>query len=107
MSSTYPVDTLVDLTVADASGLLFSKGIYLAYDTAAPTVSLNSNASAPDTAAIGPYRRATFTVHGLAQDANGISSMDISLDNGDSWTTIAGFTANPGENKAWSCQISG
>jgi hypothetical protein len=77
--------------------------VWFAYDTAVPTVVLNTNAT--DNNPVGPYRNADFTVQGTVQDANGISKVEFSLDSGSTWEDLEIIAAS-GENKAWSKLIT-
>ncbi|AEJ20126.1 Ig-like domain-containing protein [Gracilinema caldarium] len=77
--------------------------IWFAYDTAVPTVVFNPKAT--DDNAVGPYRNGDFTVQGTVLDANGISKVEFSFDNGTTWENF-NITADPGENKAWTKTIT-
>jgi len=107
----YDVSGLTDgtyqfkLDVADTTGAHNNAmtPVWFAYDTAVPTVVFNANAA--DSKPVGPYRNGDFTVQGTVQDANGISKVEFSLDNGNTWVDL-GITATAGEEKAWSKAIS-
>lgn len=93
------------IDVADTTGVHNSpmSSIWFAYDTEVPTVVFNANAS--DGNPVGPYRRADFTVQGTVHDANGISKVEFSFDNGGSWEDL-GITAANGETKDWNKAIN-
>ncbi len=73
--------------------------VWIACDTALPEVSLSGTAA--DGQPIGAYRNAAFTIQGTVRDANGIEKVEVSLDDGNTWSELSGVTAEPGELKSW------
>ena len=56
----------------------------------------------------GSYRNNTtsFFITGTAQDANGVKSVEVSLNNGSSYTTLTGQTTTDGTLLNWNYEAS-
>ncbi len=71
--------------------------ISFAYDTADPTLTIEDTSDA--------WHRQSFVLNGTAQDTYGLNAVQISFDNGGSWTTVASWASVTGV-QTWTYDLS-